>query len=392
MIPESPHHIEQEKKTISIEEAVRRIRMLTLLREKKKNKESLHEAEEQLLPKLEQNVDAWLQERFVALAIPSREMPERVAQWIFESAKKNEEQKDYQDTEWQWLQEEKKKPEEERDSAYADRLSVYCMLVEDAALARKWMIDQHTMKDDVNSSPMKRIRARDALRATSRALAALKNPKVPTAETTRVPVRSTKEETTTMQVTDVWHKIIEKVVWPAAIGHDMRERIERRYAAQEEKLVQAVEKDRNKGKAVALFNDLTKGLRAIVVREDDACKAVVEQILQGVKTHIDILADVSDIGKGIAMIKKSPVYLQLFDRFKKLLTPRDRFHAQRFIRETMYPCLKKVYNGTVPEESYNRLITELEIEVQSVHDDYQSNMARIRRNADRNRRRARQKA
>ncbi|MDO8581281.1 MAG: hypothetical protein Q7S16_00190 [bacterium] len=384
MTPESPRHIEQNKKVISVEEAVRRIRMLANLREKKKNKEPLDEKEKQLLPALEGNVDAWLGERLSLLAISPREMPRRVAQWIYEGAQKNEEQKGYQESEWQWLKEEKKKPEAARDPAYTDRLSVFCILIEDAALARKWMVEQHKIIDDKDASPLKRVKARDALKITGRELDTLKESKAPPVEAW-VPVRSEKKETTTTRIADVWHKIIQHIEWPADMPHNLREQIGRRYAAQEEELARVVGKERNKEEAVTLFDKLALGLRVVVAQKSDACKEVVESILREVKTHVDMLSDASDVGKGLATMKESPVYLNLLSRFQKLLIPRDRFHAQRFIRETMYPRLKMVYNGTVPEEAYDRLIAELEAKVQVLHDDYDANKARIVRDAARRR-------
>lgn len=255
MTQESPRHIEQEQKRIPIEKAVRWIRILANLREKKEKKKLLNEQERRLLPMLEHNVNAWLDERFAVLAISPREMPQRVAQWIYEGRQKDREQKGYQDTESQWLEEEKKKPEAERDPAYADRLSVYCMLMEDAALARKWMDDQKKTMEDKNASPLKRTNAREELQATGHALKALEER----------PLAST---------------------------------------------------------------------------------------------------DARDIGKGLAKIKKSAVYRDLYDDFQALLrTPYGRADANRFIHETIDRKLKEVYNGSVPNEAYLRLIVELEEEV-----------------------------
>lgn len=143
---ESPRPVEHRQQPISVEEVVRRIRILADLRERKKQGKPLNEKEERLLLALERNVNMWLDTRFAALALPPRDVLQHVAQWIYEIAKKNEEQKDYEESEWQWLQEEKKKQEGGRDPAYADRLSVYLMLMENAALARKWMVDQNRLR------------------------------------------------------------------------------------------------------------------------------------------------------------------------------------------------------------------------------------------------------
>ncbi len=53
----------------------------------------------------------------------------------------------------------------------------------------------------------------------------------------------------------------------------------------------------------------------------------------------------------------------------------------------MYPELKNVYNGKVPEEVYNRLIEELEAQLQEVFDAYNAELARIKRDLERRRQR-----